>query len=91
MTIAGCLLVNRPEKLQIFDNPFGPEIKQVIDDSRNPVWFDLPGPVGVDHDRNRTGDPDGVGNLNLDSITETGSYEVLRDMPGHVGGTPVNL
>ena len=51
----------------------------------------LAGPEGVDHDADRIGDPDGVGQLDLDLLGQPGRNDVLGDVAGQVGARAVNL
>jgi hypothetical protein len=45
----------------------------------------------VDRDRDRLGDADGVGELELDFVGHAGGDEVLRDVARHVAGRAVDL
>ncbi len=56
-----------------------------------PLVVDLAGAVGVDQDAHRLGNADGIGQLDLAAIGQSGGDDVLGDVPGHVGGAAVDL
>ena len=53
--------------------------------------LDLLGALAVDHHRHRVGDADGVGDLQLAALGETGGDDVLGDVAGGIGARAVDL
>ena len=51
----------------------------------------LPVPSRIDRDADRIGDADGVGQLHLALVGQSGGDDVLGHVPGHVGGAAVDL
>src|SRR5206468_6672966 len=60
---------------------------QLVDDLGRHLF----GVLGVNQDRDRVGDADRVGELDLALVCQARRDEVLGDIPGHVGGRPVHL
>ena len=52
---------------------------------------DAAGAEGVDVERHRLGDADGVGELHLDALGEAGGDQVLGHVPRHVAGRAIDL
>ena len=60
-------------------------------EAAQPVLVDLPRPERVDQHRDGVGDADGVGELHLHAVGQTGRHAVLRDVAGHVRRGAVDL
>ncbi len=63
----------------------------LVDELLDLAAADLLGAEGLDHDRDRVRDADGVGDLHLGALGEAGGDDVLGDLAGGVGGGAVDL
>ena len=55
------------------------------------AWLDLFGTEAVDHDADRMSHADGVGDLDLAAIGETGGHDVLGHVTSGVGSRTIDL
>src|SRR4051794_27064214 len=91
MPVCGGKLVYRAQKIELIDDGPGTEVEDLPDDFGDLRRRDLSRPGGIDHDGDRLGNADGVGDLDLALLAQPGSDQVLRDVPPHVGRGTVNL
>ena len=71
--------------------PRGAEIHHLLQGLGQPVLVDLAGLMGVDIDRERLGDADGVAELDRAALGEAGGDDVLGEIAGGIGGGAVDL
>ena len=71
--------------------PRGRQVHQLLQHLAQPLRVDLAGAVGVDVDRQRLGDADGVGELDGAALGEAGGDDVLGQIARGVGGRAVDL
>ncbi len=91
MTVHGSLLVNGPTEVQGLQDACWGEFKVLADQGAKDLVGDFSRPLGVDHDRDRLGDPDCISELHLAFVRQPGSNDVLGDIAGHIRGGPVNF
>ena len=78
-------------EVQGLDHGLGSAAENFADGPADGLIGDLAGAEGVDGDRDRLGDADGVGKLDLAAAGEAGGHDVLGDVAAHVGGASVDL
>jgi len=78
-------------EVELLDNDTGTEVEVVADDLDELLRVLLRGTVGIDVDRQRLGDTDGVRELDEGTAGETGGDEGLGDPAAYVGGRTIDL
>src|SRR5512135_904760 len=91
MTVCCGLLINRPPEIQLFDDPFRREIEVLPDQRHDLLVVDLPGPEGVDKDRDRLRNADRICQLDLYPSGNTRRNDVLCDIARNIGAGAVDL
>ena len=89
MTICGCFTIDGPQQIEVFDNSGRAQIKDVFDDILHLLLGDNAGSHEIDHNGDRFGNTDGIGDLNFTFFRQSGGNDVFGDMPTHVGSAPV--
>src|ERR1700728_1430154 len=84
VSIGGGLLIDRPREIEHFAQAPGRQIKMRPHDLGEARVGQLPGAEGLDHDRGRLRDADGVGDLHLATLGESRRYDVLRHIARRV-------
>src|SRR5687768_11458193 len=87
----GGLSVNRPPQIEIVDDAFRRQLEVFAHEVGHLRVGDFPGAEGFDHDRDRIGDADRIGELHLKLFREAGGHQVLRDVACHVASRAVDL
>ena len=92
VAVGGGLLVDRPVQVQLACGTMpGRRSKCSCDQLRDLGVGILLGAEGLDHQRDRVGDADRVGDLDLAAVGEPGGDHVLGHVARHVGGRAVDL
>ena len=91
MAVGGRLAVDRAAQIEPADDGRRAEVKAVAHELRELLVGHLAGAVGLDEDGDRMGHADGVGQLQLAGVGQTGRNEVLGDVAGHVRAAAVDL
>ena len=69
----------------------GPQVEVALDQRLDRGVRDPAGPERLDREADRLGDPDAVGDLDLEAVGEPGRDDVLGDPAGGVGAGAVDL
>src|ERR687891_87890 len=85
------LRVDRAAQLEVAQDRRRTEVEVLADKGFDPVVGDEARAEGVDADRDRMGDADRVGDLELAAVGEAGGDDVLRDVARGVRGRTVDL
>ena len=91
VAVGGDLAVDGPAQLERAHDPEGREIDVLVDQRRDHVGGHLLGPEGLDQHRDRLGDADRVGDLDLALRRQAGGDDVLRRPARAVGGAAIDL
>src|SRR5512135_1116096 len=91
MAVGSSLFIYRPAQSKVANNGFWPQVKMFGDQVQNQLIINFIGFEGFNGNRQGPSDTDNVGNLNFQSISQPGSYHVLRNIAAHVGSRAVNL
>src|SRR6266568_8463020 len=91
VTVGGRLLVDGAEQVEVLDDPARGEDEHLPHGGRDLLVRHLARAERVDHDRDRLGDPDGVGDLDLAAAGEARGDHVLGDVATHVGSRAIDL
>src|SRR3954471_20304762 len=85
------LAVDRPREIQVADDRRRPEVEDLPHGLLDELGVDRRRAERLDHQRDRVGGADRVRDLELAPLREAGGDHVLRDVPRHVCGGPVDL
>src|SRR5439155_7468076 len=91
VAVRGGLLVDGTAEIQILDDAGGGQVEVATDHRFQLRGGNLARTVGVHHDGDRIRHPDRVRDLHLRALREPGGNDVLRHVPDHVAGRPVDL
>src|SRR5574343_330026 len=91
MAVGGGLLVDWAKQVEHVDDAFRPQVEMLLDQRGQDFVADLAGAEGLDHDRGRLGDTDGVGDLDQALAGQAGGNDVLGHIAAGVGGRAVDL
>src|SRR5439155_2455792 len=91
VAVRGGLLVDRPAQVEVLDDRGRPEVEHLAHHVFEPLRVDLCRSERLDGQRHRVGLADGVGDLQLQAVGQTGGDDVLRHVPCHVGGGAIDL
>ena len=91
MAVGGGLAEDRPVQVEVPAECTGSQVELVLDQPRDLGVGELARAEGLDHQRDRLGYADRVGDLNLAALREAGGDDVLGDVAGRVGGRAVDL
>ena len=71
--------------------PRGVSLKAIPEHLLDFFFGDLSGSERIDHQRDRLGDSDRVGQLNLGALCDSRGHDILGQIPGHVRGASIHL
>src|SRR5579864_7927554 len=91
MAVGRGLAIDRPAQIEIADDAGRAHREVLADQGLDAPVRDGAGAEAVGADRDRLGDPDGIGQLDLDALGDAGGDQVLRDVARHVAGGAVHL
>src|SRR3990170_7491147 len=91
VTIAGGLAEDRPPEVEVTDDCARAQVEELLHESGDLVVGKLAGAEGLDVDRKRMGNADGVGHLDLAAGGQAGGDDVLGRVPGRVGAGAIDL
>src|SRR6516164_2099549 len=91
MPVARGLLVDRPHEVQHLAQPVRRQVEVLADDPCEVLGRKTARAEALHHDRDRLGDPDGVGHLYLATLGEAGGDDVLGDVARGIGRRAVDL
>src|SRR6266545_7433514 len=91
VAVRGGLRVDRSPELEIADDRSRAEVEVLADEVGDPRQRDLLRPEALDLDRERMGDPDRVGDLQLAALGQAGGDDVLRDVARRIRRGTVDL
>ena len=91
MAVGGQVAVDGTAEVELLDDGGGTEIHVLQHSLFNSGLGDLSGAEGVHQHRDRLGHADGVSNLHLAVVGQTGGHHVLGDVAGGVGGGAIHL
>src|SRR5262245_52474329 len=86
MTEGGGLSVDRPAQIELLHDSARRQLEVIANDLRDLLFGDSARALGVDHDRHRVGDADGVRELDERAVCDAGRDDVLRNVARHVAG-----
>src|SRR5260221_1210723 len=89
MAVSGCLLINRPAKIERFDDRLRRERKILANELGDFFFGNRASAERVHHHGDGLGDADRIGELNFSAAGEAGGDDVLGDVAGHVAGRAV--
>jgi hypothetical protein len=85
------LAVDRAQQIERLDDAFRTQVEVLADQFDDHFVADLAGAEGIDHQRHRPGNADGVGHLHFAAVGETGGDDVLGHVARGIGGRAVDL
>src|ERR1700704_6038298 len=91
MTIGGGAPIDRPVQLERAANVGRCEAEDVGQDLLELFLVDLAGSVGIDQDRHRVGNADGIGDLDGAALGDAGRDHVLGEIARRIGRGAVDL
>ena len=91
MTVGGSAGIDGPVELQVLADTARCQAYQLAQRARQFVFIDTTGAKRVDVQRDGFCHADGVGELNLAPIRQTGCDDVFRQVAGNVGGRAIDL
>src|SRR4029077_19663080 len=91
MTVVGGLAIDRPKQIELFDDLGGLETENFPDRALQFFLVHLPGAESINADAYRFGMPDGVGELNFTSVSQTGGDDILCHPATHVSGATIHF
>ena len=91
VAVGGGLLEDRPVQVEVLAEGAGAQVEVLADDPGQLGVGELAGPERLDHHRDRVGDADRVGDLDLAALGEPGGDDVLGHVAGRVGRRAVDL
>src|SRR3954447_5975086 len=91
VTVGGGPLVDRPAQLKVAHDRTGAQVEVLVDQLGDPGLPDLLGAERLDQQRQRAGDADRVGDLDLGPVGQAGGDDVLGHVAGRVRRGPVHL
>src|SRR5574340_1633169 len=83
--------VDRTQQVEHRDDALGTQVEVRQDQFDDLRFGNLAGTEGVDHQRGRPGDADGVADLHHALVGQAGGDDVLRHVTAGVGGGTVDL
>src|SRR5512133_1102278 len=89
--VGGGLLIDRAVQVQGVAEGAGAQVEVLVDEPLDLPAADLVGPEGLDHDRHRMRDADGVGDLDLGAGGQPRGHDVLGHVTRGVRGRAVDL
>jgi hypothetical protein len=91
VAVLGRLVVDGVRKVKLLDNDTGPQVKVVLDNLHKLIRVLVRGPVGLNEERERLRNTNGVRQLDKGATGELGSDERLGNPASEVGGGTVDL
>ncbi len=91
MAIGGSRLVNRAPQVEFIDDFSGGQLKVFADKFGKLRLADSPSAAGINSDRHRLGDADGVRELHFALISQASGHDVLRDVASHVSSRAIDF
>jgi hypothetical protein len=91
MAVRRGLSVERPTQVERPDDRRRSEVEVALDQALDRGVLDAARPERLDRQRDRSGDPDAIGDLDLEAVRESSRDDVLRDPPRGVGAGPIDL
>ena len=91
VAVGGGLAVDRAAEVEVAQDRGRPEVEHLADELLDQRLVDVVRPEGLDVDRERVGDADRVGNLDLAALGEPGGDDVLGHVARGVGARAVDL
>ena len=91
MAVGGRRPVDRTAQVEALDDAARRQRKDGADQVGHLLVGNRARVEAIDHDRDRLGDADGVGQLNFGAVRQTGRDQILGDVAGHVAGRAVHL
>src|SRR5437764_869652 len=91
MAVGGRALVDRLAQVEVADDRCRTQVEHVLDRCTDLGRVDGLGAERLDHDRNRPGDADGIGDLDLATAGGASGDDVLGHPPGRIRGRAVDL
>ena len=91
--VAGRLTIDRSTELEALFDSIGAEIEDLVYELSDLCIAerDVACPIGIDEDADRLSDPDSIGELYEDFVSDASSDEVLRDVASCIGCRAVYL
>ena len=91
MSVGGGLLVNGVQQIKHFLYAVWTKVKVFAHKLGKPCGFHASGAKSFYQDRSRLSNANGIGNLDLTTIGQPGSDNILCDVSAGIGGGPVDL
>ena len=91
MTVSGKLGIYRTAEIEPVNKRGGTQINKSADLIGDNILVNLCRSEGIDPDRDRLGNTDGIRDLNLAPVGKPGGNDVLCYVPRGICGSPVNL
>src|SRR5215831_9779066 len=91
MTISSCGFVNRALQIESCNNSLRTQIKDFPYKPLELLRTGFTGPEGINQNRNRLGDTNGVSKLDLALTSQTGCNEILGHVASGVSCTPIDF
>src|SRR5438128_11393443 len=91
MAVRSRLAVDWPAEVERGNDRGRAQVEMALDQPLDLVVGELTGPERLDLERDRAGDPDAIGDLDLEPVREPGGHHVLRDPARGVGRRSIDL
>ncbi len=83
--------IDRPAQIEFLNDPARSQFKVILHELRQRSFADPSGTRGIDEHGNRPGYADGIRKLDQTTIGQSGSDDVLRNVPRHVGRRTIDF
>src|SRR3569832_841141 len=91
VAVGGRLTIDGLQQIEHGDDAARTQVEDFANELDDPRLADFAGAEGIDRDRGRFGDADGVGHLDLAAVGDAGGDDVLGDITSGVGGGAVDF
>src|SRR5689334_8787232 len=91
VTVCSRGLINRTAQIERLDDAAWRQLEVIAHEFRQSTIADSSSAFRIDVHRNRIGNADSVGELDHATVRESGSHDVLGDVPRHVSSGTIHL
>src|SRR5690348_16974103 len=91
MSVSCGLGIDRPQQVELVDDAFRAQIEMLLDELHDLFVSDAARAEGIDHQRDRARNANGISDLDLALPREACGDDVLRHMPPGISCGAVNL
>ena len=91
MAICSAVPVDRTQQVKLLDDALGPQIEMLENQFLDIFFWDDRGSRSIDHERDRSGNSDGIGYLYFAFFGKTRSNHVFCDIAHRIGSRTVHF